>query len=211
MAFLALGLYLLGLVLAFGVRSVMQWRRTGDTGMRLDAGAAGSIRWWAKALFLTALALGLAGPLAAAAGLDPLPTLNRPPVAMAGLVVAVVGVTATLLAQLNMGESWRVGVDPAERTALVTGGAFTIVRNPIFTAMTVTSIGLALMVPNVVSLLATTVLVVSIQMQVRAVEEPYLARTHGIVYAAYAARVGRFLPRLGTLHPSGTATVDGNQ
>jgi protein-S-isoprenylcysteine O-methyltransferase Ste14 len=44
--------------------------------------------------------------------------------------------------------------------------------------------------------------VAAIQMQVRAVEEPYLLRTHGDNYAAYAARVGRFLPGLGRLTPS---------
>jgi hypothetical protein len=41
----------------------VQWRRTGGTGLRLDAGPAGSIRWWAKLLFIAALVLGLAGRL----------------------------------------------------------------------------------------------------------------------------------------------------
>ena len=31
-AWLALGLYLLGLLLAFGLRTVTQWRQTGDAG-----------------------------------------------------------------------------------------------------------------------------------------------------------------------------------
>jgi hypothetical protein len=68
MPLLALGLYLLGLTLAFGVRRLVRWHRTGDTGMRLDAGPAGSIRWWAKLLFIAALILGLAGPPAALPG-----------------------------------------------------------------------------------------------------------------------------------------------
>ncbi|MFV2008721.1 MULTISPECIES: hypothetical protein [unclassified Micromonospora] len=34
----ALVLYLAALAIAFGWRSVVQWRRTGDTGLRLDAG-----------------------------------------------------------------------------------------------------------------------------------------------------------------------------
>lgn len=41
MAAAALTIYLAGLALAFGWRSVVQWRRTGDTGLRLDAGPAG--------------------------------------------------------------------------------------------------------------------------------------------------------------------------
>jgi protein-S-isoprenylcysteine O-methyltransferase Ste14 len=209
MALLVLGLYLLGLALAFGGRSVVQWRRTGDTGLRLDAGRAGSAGWWAKLLFLTALVFGLAGLLAALAGLDPVRLLDHVAVHLGGLVLAAVGVAATLLAQVNMGTSWRIGVDPAERTALVTGGAFALVRNPIFTAMTVTSRGLALMVPNVVSLLATALLIASIEVQVRAVEEPYLANIHPAAYAAYAARVGRFLPGLGTTRPDRQTTAAG--
>lgn len=198
MPLLALGLYLLGLGLAFGIRSLVQWRRTGDTGLRLDAGPAGSLRWWAKLLFLAALGLGLAGPLAALAGMSPISFLDRAAVQIAGLVLAIAGVAATLGAQTNMGSSWRVGVDPDERTGLVTTGAFALVRNPIFTAMALTSLGLTCMVPNLVSVAATATLIISIQVQVRAVEEPYLRRAHPVAYVQYAARVGRFLPGLGT-------------
>ncbi len=196
-AVLALGLYLAGLGLAFGWRSFTQWRRTGDTGLRLDAGPAWSTSWWAKLLFVLALLLGLAGPVAGLAGMDPVGVLDHGWLRMTGLALATAGVLATLAAQLHMGGSWRVGVDPGERTALVTGGAFAVARNPIFTAMTASSLGLAAMVPNPVSVIATTVLIMSVQLQVRAVEEPYLRRVHGAAYAAYAHRVGRFLPGVG--------------
>lgn len=67
----------------------------------------------------------------------------------------------------------------------------------------VTTVGLAAMVPNPVSLAAAGTLVAALQLQVRAVEEPYLARVHGEAWSAYAARVGRFLPGLGRqLHRS---------
>jgi hypothetical protein len=83
--------------------------------------------------------------------------------------------------------------------------------------MGVTSVGLALMVPNPIAIAATIVPVLSIQMQVRAVEEPYLVRVHGTAYVAYAARVGRFVPRVGVMrahHTHGrrqrrSRTVDG--
>jgi hypothetical protein len=42
-------------------------------------------------------------------------------------------------------------------------------------------------------------LVAAVQLQVRAVEEPHLRATHGDAYAAYAARTGRFVPRIGRL------------
>jgi protein-S-isoprenylcysteine O-methyltransferase Ste14 len=87
---------------------------------------------------------------------------------------AQLGLAGTLYAQLAMGESWRIGVDEGERTALVTGGPFAIVRNPIFSAMIPTSVGLTLIVPNVVALAGLTALALALEVQVRLVEEPYL-------------------------------------
>ncbi len=91
------------------------------------------------------------------------------------------------------------GVDESERTELVTAGPFAIVRNPIFAAMVPTSLGLALLVPNVVALAAFLALVIALELQVRLVEEPYLMRTHGERYLLYASRVGRFVPGVGKL------------
>lgn len=158
---------------------------------------------WAKLLFGAALVLGAAGPAGALAGLDPVALLDHAAVQVAGAVLAMAGIGATLLAQTSMGASWRIGVDEAERTALVTRGVFALVRNPVFTAMSVTSLGLALMVPNPVSPAATAVLIVSVQVQVRAMEEPYLRRAHGETYASYAAAVGRFVPGAGRIRTRG--------
>lgn len=199
MAFLALLLYVIAMALAFGWRTLAHWRRTGDTGLRLKAGPAGSPAWWAKLAFLAAIALSLAGPIAGMAGMPNVAIADHLPVQILGLVIAVCGTAATLGAQLAMGASWRIGVDPAEQTALVTGGVFALVRNPIFTAMAVTSAGLALMVPNPVALLAFVVLVLAVQLQVRWVEEPYLRSVHGDAYRRYAERVGRFVPGAGRL------------
>lgn len=96
-----------------------------------------------------------------------------------------------------MGTSWRIGVDAAERTELVTTGIFSQVRNPVFTAMALTGAELALMTPNPVALAGFATLLVALQLQVRVVEEPYLYATHGAEYTRYAARTGRFFPWLG--------------
>ncbi|GAA3399236.1 methyltransferase family protein [Cryptosporangium minutisporangium] len=197
MAVAALVLYLTGLGLAFGWRSVAQRRRTGDTGLRLHAGPVGSVAWWAKMSFVAALLLGAAAPIAALAGLPLAAVFDRPVSRWLGVLIAVAGVLGVLWCQSGMGASWRVGVDPAERTALVTTGPFAVVRNPIFTAMIATSAGLALMVPTVVAFAALVLLIASVELQVRAIEEPYLRRVHGSVYTAYTAEVGRFLPRIG--------------
>lgn len=203
----AIGLYLLFLVVAFGARTVIQLRRTGDAGLRLDAGPVGSALWWAKLGFLAAIVLCAAAPVAGIAGVKPLPLLDLTVLRWAGLALALLGIAATAAAQLAMGDSWRIGVDPQERTTLVTGGPFRLVRNPIFTAFLAASAGITLMIGNIVAVLGFVALLASIEVQVRTVEEPYLRRLHQQRYADYAARVGRFVPGVGRLgHSAGSQT-----
>ena len=199
MAIAALALYVVWFLLAFGLRTIVQVRHTGDTGWRANRlpGRTGSVEWWAGLLFVVALLVGVAAPVADLMGLAPISWLDSDAIGYAGAAIAVLGVLLTLAAQLSMGDSWRIGVDENESTDLVTEGAFRIVRNPIFSAMLVTAIGLALMVPNVVAFAGVVSLIVALELQVRGAEEPYLTRIHGPRYVHYAQRVGRFLPTLG--------------
>jgi protein-S-isoprenylcysteine O-methyltransferase Ste14 len=158
--------------------------------------SAGTAKWWAQILLALALLLGAVAPLLAATDLvTPLSWLTQPVTQVVGLMVALAGFAGVVAAQHAMGRSWRVGVDPAERTALVTGGVFGQIRNPIFTAMITASVGLTAMVPNLLQLLALACLVAGAELQVRVVEESYLRRTHGIAYDRYAAIVSRFPTR----------------
>jgi protein-S-isoprenylcysteine O-methyltransferase Ste14 len=201
---LALALYVLYLGLAFGLRTVAQIRATGSSGFSGITGKPGSAEWIGGVLFVVALVLGLLGPVADLAGvLEPVDSLDGEIGHAAGLGLFWGGLVTTLGAQFAMGESWRIGVDESERTEMVTTGPFSMVRNPIFTAMVPTAVGLALLVPNVVSIVGAVALIVALQIQVRLVEEPYLLRTHGDAYAEYAGHVGRFLPLLGRLRTRG--------
>ena len=199
MSVAALVLFVLYLGLGFGLRTWIQWRRTGDTGFRGVSGRPGTAQWWARVLFAVALVAGALGPIAALLGLSPLAALTSPGIQVAGILLTLVGVMATVVTQLEMGANWRIGVDEAERTDLVTSGGFSAVRNPIFTAMAITGFGLALMVPNLIALTAAGLLLIALQLQVRVVEEPYLLRTHGAAYIGYAEATGRFLPGIGRL------------
>lgn len=209
MAELALALYVLYLALAFGLRTWLQVRRTGSTGFVGLRGRPLSVEWLGGVLFAAALLLGFAAPVLDLAGaVDPIAALDGGAGHVAGAILAVAGVAATLVAQVAMGASWRIGVDPDERTELVMSGPFAIVRNPIFAAMLPTSLGLVLLVPSAVALVGLAALAVALEVQTRAVEEPYLLATHGEAYRAYAARVGRFVPGLGRLRGGAGAALD---
>lgn len=195
----ALGLYVVGVIVTFGVRTVLHRRATGDSGLRRPSGAGpADAQWWGQALFVVALVAGFLSPLAVLTGLAA-PVQEHLAATVAGAVLALAGFGLVVVSQGQMGRSWRIGVDTGERTDLVSDGVFARVRNPIFTGMVAALAGLVLMVPAWPGLLAVVALVVAVQLQVRAVEEPYLLRTHGPSYRAYAARAGRFLPGIGRL------------
>ena len=135
------------------------------------------------------------------APIDPIGALDTSAVHVAGVVLFARRAGRHARRPGGEGASWRVGVDPGERTALVTDGPFALVRNPVFAALLPAAAGLALMVPSPIALAALAALVVAVELQVRVVEEPHLLRAHGPAYRAYAARVGRFAPGVGRLQP----------
>jgi protein-S-isoprenylcysteine O-methyltransferase Ste14 len=207
MAALALVLFGFSLLLTFGVRIAVQLRRTGSTGVHGFATDATPLERFAGVLFVAGLVMGAAAPLLALLDvLEPIAMLDGVVGHAIGIVLGVAGVLLTFGAQIAMGDAWRIGVNPEERTELVTGGPFGLVRNPIYSAMIPTVLGLALMVPNVLAIAAFLTLVTALELQVRLVEEPYLLRVHGQAYADYAARVGRFVPRLGLLRGTGAGS-----
>lgn len=199
LAVLALIVLVVWLVVVAGVRTYVGYRQTG-TVTTLVRPETGSPAWWAKLISSGGVVLAFAAPIAELLGLAPIGALDHQAVRYAGLALGIVGIASSLAAQLAMGDSWRGDVDPNARTRLVTDGPFRLVRNPILTCTAVTVVGLGLMVPNVLSVLMLAALVVSMQVQVRLVEEPYLMRVHGDAYRRYASRTGRYLPGIGRLH-----------
>jgi protein-S-isoprenylcysteine O-methyltransferase Ste14 len=200
---LALALWaVFGLIGIVG-RVVLHRRRTGSSGVHGVSDTSRPLEWIGGALFVGGIAVAVAGPtLELADDIEAIRALDRPGLQIPALVLFALGLALTVLAQAAMGASWRIGVDPSERTDLVTGGPFGIVRNPIYSGMIPAMAGLAILSPTVLSLAGALAVAVGIEIQVRAVEEPHLLRTHGDAYAAYAARVGRFVPGFGKLSRS---------
>jgi protein-S-isoprenylcysteine O-methyltransferase Ste14 len=173
------------------LRVIVQLVLTGSTGIRGISGRAGSPEWLAGILFTLAIALSVVGALHRGPG------AGSAAAHVLGAVLAIGGLVATAGAQLAMGREWRIGVDPSERTRLVTHGPFAIVRNPIYAGMIPFFAGIALLLPRPLTIVGAVMLLVALELQTRLVEEPYLREVHGPAYADYTARVGRFLPGVG--------------
>lgn len=194
----------------FGWRSWDQKRRTGDTGLRLGPPADPAGRF-AHLLVAASFVASFVGPVVSLALADAAAPWGvrglidgrlGTPTLVIGVALALLGGIGTVTAQIQMGESWRVGVDASERTDLVTHGLFARVRNPIFTCMIVGLVGIALVTPNAISICAVVAACAGCAVQVRVVEEPYLVAVHGEPYERWAATSGRFLPGLGRLSRS---------
>jgi protein-S-isoprenylcysteine O-methyltransferase Ste14 len=124
--------------------------------------------------------------------LTPITWLERSWLGWAGVTLLLISLAWTVVAQAQMGESWRIGIDEEHRTPLVRKGVFGLSRNPIFLGMMLTLLGLFLVLPNAVTLLVLGLGVVLIQIQVR-LEEEFLSSAHAEDYAEYRRGVRRWL------------------
>jgi protein-S-isoprenylcysteine O-methyltransferase Ste14 len=115
-----------------------------------------------------------------------------------GALLLVAGLLLLIIAQLDLGASWRIGIDRREKPGLVTNGLYRFSRNPIFTAMLISLAGYAVLIPTVLSVGLLIGTFIGIRQQVLT-EEAYLRQTYNEEYLNYARRVGRFLPAVGRL------------
>lgn len=118
---------------------------------------------------------------------------TRAMIAWAAALVTLAAYAATTFCWKRMGKSWRMGIDPTEKTPLVATGPFAYVRHPIYALSAVMMLMVALALPSPL-MLAAAVIHISLLFWESTREEQHLLRTHGAVYRNYRMRVGRFIP-----------------
>ncbi len=96
------------------------------------------------------------------------------------------------IAQRNMANEWRIGIDNKNKVTLITKGLFSISRNPIFLGVIIVFIGLFLIIPNAVTAIILTAGFIVIQVQVR-LEEEFLLNNLKEEYEIYMRNVKRWL------------------
>lgn len=195
----------LSLVLIGAVwRSWLQRKRYGTSGfVRFGFGEPSQFAPAAGIILAFALLFGQALEAARRPANADLVMLLSPRVAIVlsalGATLFVVGLCLLVAAQLEMGASWRIGIDEGATPGLVDTGLFRFCRNPIFLAMLVATAGYCALLPTALSLMVWGAIYIGIRLQIGA-EEKYLSRTYGEAYRVYAQRVGRLLPGIGRRH-----------
>ena len=109
-----------------------------------------------------------------------------------GIALLILALIWVLVAQIQMGDSWRIGIDEESKSTLVQHGLFSVSRNPIFLGMLVMLVGLLLILPTAVTLTVTVLGVVLIHVQVR-LEETFLVENYGEEYRKYQMSVHRWI------------------
>ena len=110
------------------------------------------------------------------------------------LAVAIAAFVATWVCWQKMGRSWRMGINPDDKTRLVVTGAYAFLRHPIYALSSLLMLCTMAILPSPVMLVVGVTHLALLQWEARR-EERYLTALHGDSYADYAARTGRFIPR----------------
>jgi len=129
--------------------------------------------------------------------LGPFPFLDRPALKLTGMLVLVLSLVLIRVSQLQLGSSWRFGIDrmhPPDE--LIRHGVFARSRNPIYLGLILTGVGLFLAMPNAISLAVPNLAFVLLQSRVR-IEELFMEEVFGDQYRAYRRETPRWLIRLG--------------
>ena len=111
---------------------------------------------------------------------------------LAGWVLLAVSLVWVVMAQAQMGKSWRIGIDPKTKPPLVRTGLFATSRNPIFLGMRISLLAVFMILPNGATLSILLLGEALIQTQVR-LEEVHLGGLFGEEYRAYTTAVPRWL------------------
>jgi len=124
--------------------------------------------------------------------LNPFSYLEKDVIKYIGLILVHVALIWIVIAQANMQQSWRIGIDEEHETTLVTKGLFSISRNPIFLGMILSTLGIFMILPNAATSFITLTTYIIIQIQIR-LEEEHLLKQHGMAYSSYVKTVRRLL------------------
>jgi protein-S-isoprenylcysteine O-methyltransferase Ste14 len=110
---------------------------------------------------------------------------------ISGFILGIFFLLMMTIARLNLGSSWRVGLDDKTKDDLVTHGFYRFTRNPYYTFLLGFQFSLILIVPNAIMIFSFIQGVIFIGFQVRQ-EETFLQNIYGDRYIKYKNKTGRF-------------------
>ena len=175
-------LAMLSIVAATLVRGIAIRRKTGDRPWAF-ASAKGVQRIAGSSFAFSVAAL------IAAAALAPVSDTGR---TITAAIIAIVGAAIVMVAQVQMGRAWRVGVREGDAPLFISHGLFRYSRNPIFVGMMLVGLSAAMVSGTWWSWSALAVFIASCAVQVR-IEEAHLEASFGQSYREFRSSVPRWV------------------
>lgn len=201
LAVLACGLEL---VIYWGTVAIKSWRIRGKIGRDPNVIPREPVGRLMRLLWAPAVAAWCAQPWLFVLANGPRPWVfspvlgGGPPAAIlagAGGLTGAICLALTFICWRQMGRSWRIGIDPKEKTELVVKGAYCYVRHPIYALSMFLMIGTVMALPTPLMGLTAIIHISMLQIEARR-EENHLIQLHGQQYQQYRSRVGRFIPKV---------------
>ena len=112
----------------------------------------------------------------------------------AGVVLGLIGDILFIVSVITMKDSWRAGIAENDKTEIITGGIYSISRNPAFLAFDCVYAGLLLIAFHWVLLVFSVFAITMLHLQILQ-EETFLSKTFGAEYNIYKSKVRRYLGR----------------
>ncbi len=175
-------LAMLSIITATLVRGIAIRRKTGDRPWAF-ASAKGVQRIAGSSFAFSVAALIAAAALALAS--DTGWTITA-------AIIATVGAAIVVVAQVQMGRAWRVGVREGDAPLFISHGLFRYSRNPIFVGMMLVGLSAAMVSGTWWSWSALAVFIASCAVQVR-IEEAHLEASFGQSYREFRSSVPRWV------------------
>lgn len=122
----------------------------------------------------------------------PISLLEIDSVQTIGFVLSMLGQIVGFVAQLQMKNSWRLGVDKSAASELVTTGMFSLSRNPIHLCLAISFLGFFLIAPNMVSLLFCCLMAYGVNEKIKD-EEIFLEERFGTEFIQYRLNVRKWI------------------
>lgn len=176
-------LAMLAIIAATLVRGIAIRRATGDRPWAF-ASAKGVQRIAGSSFALSVAALLVAAALA--------PVKGATNWTVSAALVALIGAAIVIVAQVQMGRAWRVGVREGDAPLFVSHGLFRYSRNPIFVGMMLVGLSAAIVSGTWWSWSALVLFALSCIVQVR-IEEAHLEVSFGDAYSAFRRQVPRWV------------------
>lgn len=175
-------LAMLSIIAATLVRGIAIRRKTGDRPWAF-ASAKGVQRIAGSSFAFSVAAL------IAAAALAPVSDTGW---TITAAIIAIVGAAIVMVAQVQMGRAWRVGVREGDAPLFISHGLFRYSRNPIFVGMMLVGLSAAMVSGTWWSWSALAVFIASCAVQVR-IEEAHLEASFGQSYREFRSSVPRWV------------------